>query len=301
MALNEGEIVKVDYTAMDEKGGVFDTTTEKKAIDAGIYNEKQVYKPAIAVIGERNFFGKVDEAVKNAELGKKIELELEPKDAFGERNADFIKMVPLREFKAQKLVPFPGMPVEINNMQGRVQTVSGGRVRVDFNHPLAGKKVKYELEVKEVITEKNAKIQALFEKFFQFSKKQADFSHELKQDALEVAVPEKLAQGLVPLKKAFADTALKYVAGLKKVRFVEEYVKAEKKEESLKEAGKEGKAEGKEKPPEEKAEKEEKTEEKPAEGKAEKEEKPAEGEKKKETWKEAEKKSEKAKEAPKSG
>jgi len=255
MVLKEGEIVKVDYTAMDEKGEVFDTTIEKKAVDAGIYNEKRKYKPSVAVVGERNFFEKVDETIKSAEQGKKIALELEPKDAFGERNADYIRMIPMREFKAKKVVPFPGMPVEINNMQGKVQTVSGGRVRVDFNHPLAGKKVKYDIEVKEIINEKAAKVAALLEKYFPFVAGK-NMKHELKAGILEVMLPEKFSQGTAPIRKAFSESALKHVAGLEKVRFVEEYVKEAEKEkpaEAKKEEAEAGKSEKTEKKPEGKA------------------------------------------------
>jgi len=225
MVLKEGNIVKVEYTGMDEKGEIFDTTVEKKAIEAGIYNEKRKYKPIVAVIGEKNFFDKVDEEIKKSEKGKKFTVELEPREAFGERNAEFIRMVPMRDFKARKLSPFPGMPVEINNMQGRVQTVSGGRVRVDFNHPLAGKKLKYEIEIKETITDREEKIKALLEKYFPFVEPQK-ITYNLKGDELEITLPEQ-AQNSKPIRKAFAESALKN-ASVKKVRFIEEYSKQEK-------------------------------------------------------------------------
>jgi len=239
MVVKDGDIVRLDYTGFDDKKEVFDTTIEKKAVDAGLYNKDRKYKPSVAVIGEKNFFDKVDEEIKKAEKGKKIEITLEPKDSFGERNADHIRMVPLKEFKKQKLMPFPGMPVEVNNMHGRVQTVSGGRVRVDFNHPLAGKTVKYELEVREIITDKEEKVKALLEKYFPFAET-TKINHNLKGDELEIVLPEKAQQDSLPLRKAFAESALNHV-GLKKVRFVEEYAKQEtaKKPEPKKEEKKE--------------------------------------------------------------
>ncbi len=230
MVLREGDIVRVDYTGVDEKGEVFDTTLEKKAIEAGIYNEKRQYKPLIAVIGEKNFFEKIDEKIRNAEEGKKFSVELEPKEAFGERNTEFIRMVPMRDFKARKLTPYPGMPVEINNLQGRVQTVSGGRVRVDFNHPLAGKKLKYEIEIKETITGREEKINALIEKFFSLVPIEK-IKHELKSNTLEITLPPETAN-MTPIKKALAETTLKYIEGIQRVRFVEEYTKTEKKEDT---------------------------------------------------------------------
>ncbi|MEM0359900.1 MAG: FKBP-type peptidyl-prolyl cis-trans isomerase, partial [Candidatus Diapherotrites archaeon] len=229
----EGEIVKFDFTAMDGNNQVFDTTVEKKAIEAGIFNEKRKYRPAIAIIGEHDFFPKIEEAIQNSEPGKKISLELEPKDAFGERNPEFLRMVPLKEFKEQKIMPFPGMPVEINNMQGRVQTVSGGRVRVDFNHPLAGKKVKYEIEVKEIVKEKNEKIKAFMEKYLPFLDEK-DSKWSAKEGIIEIMVPEKFASGISPFKKAFAEIAMKHLEGIHTVRFIEEYSKKAKIEEAIK-------------------------------------------------------------------
>ncbi|MFH1234148.1 MAG: hypothetical protein V1493_00875, partial [Candidatus Diapherotrites archaeon] len=88
MVLKEGEIARFDFTAMDGNGRIFDTTIEKKAVEGGIFNEKRKYRPAIAIAGEKDFFEKIEEVIRNAEPGKKISIELEPKDAFGERNAE---------------------------------------------------------------------------------------------------------------------------------------------------------------------------------------------------------------------
>lgn len=233
MVLKEGEIARFDFTATDGNGRIFDTTLEKKAVEGGIFNEKRKYKPAIAIVGEKDFFEKIEEAIKNAEPSKKISLELEPKDAFGERNAEFLKMVPLKEFRDQKLMPFPGMPVEINNMQGRVQTVSGGRVRVDFNHPLAGKTVKYEIEVKEIIKEKNERIKAFIEKYLPFLDEK-DSKWSAKEGTIEIMVPEKFSSGIGQFKKAFSDMAMKYLEGIHTVRFIEEFSKKAKIEEAVK-------------------------------------------------------------------
>lgn len=229
MPLKEGEIVRVDYTAMSDSGQVFNTTIEKKAVEEGIFDERHSYKPVIAVVGEQNFFEKIDEAIKQSGEGQKISIELEPGDAFGERKPELIKMISLRDFKARKLTPFPGMPVEINNMQGRVQTVSGGRVRVDFNHPLAGKKVKYEIQIKGIVKGKENRINALLEKYFPLIEEK-ELKHECRKNALEVMIPEKFSSGIAPFKKGFAEAALKYIEGIQKVRFVEEYSKKEKKE-----------------------------------------------------------------------
>jgi FKBP-type peptidyl-prolyl cis-trans isomerase 2 len=48
------------------------------------------------------------------------------------------------------MTPYPGMIVSVNRLRGKVLSVSGGRVRVDFNHPLAGKTLRFDVEVVEI-------------------------------------------------------------------------------------------------------------------------------------------------------
>jgi len=252
MTLKEGEIIKVEYDLSGEDGQLLNTTNEEKAKKEGIFNEQRKYEPILTIVGEKQFFAKIDEELKKSEKGGKISVELESKDAFGERNADFIRMIPAREFTKQKLTPFPGMPVEVNDMQGRVQTVSGGRVRVDFNHPLAGKKVKYDLTVVEIVTGTENRISAMLEKFFPFIK-EGKLAHSFKNGTLEVVLPEQ--EGTAPFKKAFSENTMKHISEVKKVRFVEEFTKEGKKEKSAEEGEKnkpaknEKKAEKKEEKP----------------------------------------------------
>jgi len=245
MALKEGEIIKVEYDLSDAEGQLLSTTNAEKAKKEGVFNDQRKYEPILTIIGEKQFFAKIDEEIKKSEKGSKISVELEAKDAFGERNADFIRMIPAREFTKQKLTPFPGMPVEVNDMQGRVQTVSGGRVRVDFNHPLAGKKIKYDLKIVEVVTGTENRISAMLEKFFPFIQ-EGKLAHSFKAGTLEVVLPEQ--EGIAPFKKAFSDNTLKHVSEVKKVRFVEEFTKeksakADKKDKPVKAEKKAGKKE----------------------------------------------------------
>ncbi|EFK97351.1 peptidylprolyl isomerase FKBP-type, partial [sediment metagenome] len=44
--------------------------------------------------------------------------------------------------------PMPGLPVNIDGMYGIIRTVAGGRVIVDFNHPLSGKEIVYNSKLK---------------------------------------------------------------------------------------------------------------------------------------------------------
>ena len=50
--------------------------------------------------------------------------------------------------------------LNFDGKMGKVLSVSGGRVLVDFNHPLAGKEVIYEINVKKIIQDIDGKIKA---------------------------------------------------------------------------------------------------------------------------------------------
>jgi FKBP-type peptidyl-prolyl cis-trans isomerase 2 len=221
MAFQEGDIIRVNYTVKRDSE-VFETTREEVAVKEGIFDEKRRYAPAIAIIGEQNFFAKVDEELKNMDVGQKKVVKLEPKDAFGERKPELIRMVALKEFKRRNIVPFPGLVVDLNGLQGRVQSVSGGRVRVDFNHPLAGKAIEFELEVVEKVDGKEQKAQALIERYLSFVKDEVKASFENESLIVEGSA-EKLL-GSDALRNNFARSALKYLP-VKKVKFIEVFDK----------------------------------------------------------------------------
>ena len=59
--------------------------------------------------------------------------------------------------------PFPGMRIQSEGANGKVLTVNGGRVKVDFNHELAGKDLVYDVEVCEIIEDNEDKIKSMIE------------------------------------------------------------------------------------------------------------------------------------------
>ncbi|MDP6670725.1 MAG: hypothetical protein QGI60_02825, partial [archaeon] len=139
-------------------------------------------------------------------------------------------VIPLREFKKQKMQPVPGLIVEIDNRQGRVQSVSGGRVRVDFNHPLAGKDLEYEIKIEKEITGAKDQVNALFEKYFGVVPEK-ERSIKVKEKTVEIGLDAKYTAALAPIKKRFSDLVTKHIKGIDKVRFVEEFAKEKGKDE----------------------------------------------------------------------
>ncbi len=170
MKVQKGDVIKLHYTGrVKETGEVFDTTFEEVAKEAGIYSEKGVYGPVPIAVGAGHVLKGLDERLEGLEVGKKYTLEIPPEKGFGRRDPKLIKTFTLGQFRRQASTPLPGMPVEIETesgrkLKGKVMTVSGGRVRVDFNHPpYAGKHLIYEVEVIEKIEDPIERVKALIE------------------------------------------------------------------------------------------------------------------------------------------
>ena len=151
MAIENGDFVRLNFTGkIKENDDVFDTTYEDVAKDAGIYVEEKTYKAIPIVVGGNHVLPAIEEAIEGLEAGDSKTIEIESENAFGKRNAGLIQLIPMKEFKKQGMTPVPGMQISSNGQTGKILTVNGGRVKVDFNHELAGKDLVYDVEVVEV-------------------------------------------------------------------------------------------------------------------------------------------------------
>lgn len=237
--MKEGSIIEINYTGkVTATNEVFESTVEKKAIEAGIFNSKQEYKPMVVVVGEGDVLKGLDKALLEMKAGQARKVLVKPEEGWGQRNPNNISVVPLQQFRKRKINPIPGLVVELNGRQGKVQSISGGRVRVDFNHPLAGKELEYELKVEGEITQPKEQIEALYKKYF-YMVPEKEKSLKIEKGSVEVSLSPRYSANLGPLKKLFGEMVSRHVKGFEKIRFVEEFVK--EKEAQKKETGQEEK------------------------------------------------------------
>jgi len=219
--MKEGDFIRIDYVGrISESNEIFDLTKESVAKDKGIYNPNFKYGPVPVILGSHHIVKGLENALMKMKIGQKKKITVKPEDALGERNPELIRLVSLSEFKKRDIDPFPGMPIVQNNMRGRILSVSGGRVKVDFNHPLAGKVLEYEVEIKERITGVKEKIIAILELFLKFEKDEINV--KIDKENLEIKIGEKKD---VPktIKKVIADNITKWIKTIKKVKFIEEF------------------------------------------------------------------------------
>ncbi|WP_281193965.1 peptidylprolyl isomerase [Halorubrum sp. F4] len=164
--LADGDFVRLAYTIRTaDDGDVIDTTDEDVAEEAEIDTDEYDFEPRIVALGAGHVFPSVEEELIGKSVGDEGTVDVPADDAFGEYDPDEVETV-----KADKIPEdsrYPGAQVQIDNRQGHLETIIGGRARVDFNHPLAGEDLEYEYEVLEVIEDREEKAAGMLGMYLQ--------------------------------------------------------------------------------------------------------------------------------------
>jgi FKBP-type peptidyl-prolyl cis-trans isomerase 2 len=169
MTLEKKDFIEIEFTGKIKDGEVFDSNIKENLTKL---NPNENPKPIIFCLGEGMFLKGIDDFLIGKEIGK-YTIELSPEKAFGPRVSEFVQMLPIKIFTQQRLNPVVGAVFNFDGRIAKVLSVSGGRVMVDFNNPLAGKDVVYEVNILRKVEELNEKIKSflnfLFRKDFKFS------------------------------------------------------------------------------------------------------------------------------------
>jgi len=227
--LKDKDFVYIDYVGkVKDTGEVFDTTIEEEAKKANIYSKEVRYKPKLVILGEHNIIQGLEEALYQMSPGEEKEIEIPPEKAYGPRDNTKVKIIPLGELRRQGINPHPNMVVRLSNGSlATIKSVSGGRVILDLNHPLAGKYLVYKVKVVKVLDNEMDKIKALIERWL----------GESYVDKLNVEMDEKknvkftipkelfLVEDLQIRKYMLAKDIINYVLPESTITFIENYNK----------------------------------------------------------------------------
>ncbi|MCC7574456.1 FKBP-type peptidyl-prolyl cis-trans isomerase [Candidatus Woesearchaeota archaeon] len=176
MTIKKGDFIEINYTAsLVDDGSIFDTTIPDDAEKAGMICEhdhdhghnhghthvtRDDFKSLKICVGENHVLPGLDEQLIGLNVGEH-DIILGEENAFGKKDSKLLKLMPLNVFKKQKVNPFPGLTVDLDGSRGVVRSVSGGRVIVDFNHPLSGKTVKYSISILRKIDDVKEKVESV--------------------------------------------------------------------------------------------------------------------------------------------
>lgn len=137
--IKNGDSVSVNYTGRLEDGTIFDTSIQEGRT------------PLTAKLGEGKLIPGFESGLIGMSVGEKKTIEIEPADAYGEVNEGMIQEVALTQVPENVKV---GDMLQGQNQYGPVQVtvkeVKESTAVLDMNHPLAGKKLIFDLEVVSV-------------------------------------------------------------------------------------------------------------------------------------------------------
>lgn len=134
-----GQKVRVHYTGTLEDGTQFDSSEGRDPLEF--------------VVGAGHVIPGFDNAVTGLETGERGTVTIPAEEAYGPRYDEAVQQVPLEAFPDE---PQPGWIVEMEDPQGQrlaatVLGIEDGMVSLDFNHPLAGEALTFEIELVEVL------------------------------------------------------------------------------------------------------------------------------------------------------
>src|SRR5947199_10757603 len=190
MAVKPGDFLLVNYTLkVKESGETVDTTFDSVAKDAHIHREDSTFGPKFIILGEGWLPKGLEESLVGLDPGTNKTVELTPEKGFGNRDPGKMRLVPLRRFR-DKEYPTPGAQVEFDGRPATVRAVGAGRVQVDYNHPLAGRTLIYDVSIEKIVDDDNEKILNIISKRIPEVDK-AKFGVERNGKELTVEVPEE--------------------------------------------------------------------------------------------------------------
>ncbi len=129
-------------------------TYQLTTLSGELLEEATLESPAVYLHGGYDgIFPKVESSLEGKTTGDELDVVLEPEDAFGEYDADLVRVEPAHLFPQEVQI---GMQLEGASEDGEhtmlytVTDVAEGQVVVDGNHPLSGQSLRLQCRVQDI-------------------------------------------------------------------------------------------------------------------------------------------------------
>jgi peptidylprolyl isomerase len=228
MPVKPGDFLLVNFTLkVKESGETVDTTYDSVAKDAHIHGQDSAFGPRFIILGEGWLPKGLEDSLVGIDAGKTTTVELPPDKGFGNRDPAKMRLVPLRRFRDKGIDPVPGAQIEFDGRPAVVRAVGAGRVQVDYNHPLAGRTLIYDVSVEKVLEDENEKILNVISKRIPEVDK-SKFVLDRNASDVTIDVPEEAfyLSGLQVAKKAVTSDIQKHFPQLETISFRETFKRA---------------------------------------------------------------------------
>ncbi|MFN8671902.1 MAG: peptidylprolyl isomerase [Candidatus Sericytochromatia bacterium] len=146
--VGDKKAVAINYTLYLDDGSVADTTYPNEEFEI----EKET--PLYFLCGYGNIIPGLEKALNGLAVGDKKVVEIEPEEAYGEISDDAFQEVPKNvfpeDYEIEVGMPFALMDEDDNYIPAIVHEIHDDFIVVDMNHPLAGEKLKFEVEIMDI-------------------------------------------------------------------------------------------------------------------------------------------------------
>jgi FKBP-type peptidyl-prolyl cis-trans isomerase 2 len=141
MAIQKGDIIKVEYEGRLEDGTIFDSTELHDGL------------PLKFEVGNGKLIPGFDEAVVGKNVGDEFEIEIQPNKAYGNIDPTLSQTISREQFP-KDITPEPGMMLRVDGPNSTysvawIKEVDDEFVTIDMNHPLAGKVLNFKVKIVE--------------------------------------------------------------------------------------------------------------------------------------------------------
>lgn len=141
--VKDGDTVKVHYTGtLTDEGTVFDSSQDREPLEF--------------TLGEGKLIPGFEKAVVGMEEGDETTVEIESGDAYGQRRED-LELEVAKSDLPDNIEPEVGMQLQMQQQENgqaipvQITAVEDELVKLDANHPLAGKDLTFDIELIEIV------------------------------------------------------------------------------------------------------------------------------------------------------
>lgn len=139
MTIKSGTVVTMHYTLKNKSGDIIDSSEGKS--------------PLTYLQGSQNIVIGLEKALEGMNAGDAVKAVVSPEEGYGVKRDDLLQTVPITQFDAPERV-LPGAEFQVDTNQGvqsiLIKEVNGTDVVVDFNHPLAGETLFFDIDIVEI-------------------------------------------------------------------------------------------------------------------------------------------------------
>src|SRR6266567_1408296 len=225
MPIKPGDFLLLNFTLkVKESGQTVDTTYDAVAKDSHIHREDTPYGPRFIILGEGWLPKGLEDSLVGIDVGKQTTVELPPEKGYGARDPAKMRLVPLRRFRDKQIDPVPGAEIDLDGRPAVVRAVGAGRVQVDYNHPLAGRTLIYDVSIEKILDDDNEKVLNIISRRIP-EVKNDKFTLTRQDSDLTIDVPEEAfyLSGLQIAKKAVSSDIQKYFPAVGGISFRETF------------------------------------------------------------------------------